>query len=241
MNKDSNRYVLLFGLGICVICSLLLSGVAEGLRSRIERNEALAARQEILAVAGQPLPDPADAQSVLAVYRQVIEEAGVNPRGEIIVGPDGAPGSDQGQSLPLYIYRVQGAVRAYIFPVEGPGLWSTLYGYLAVEPDGRTVRGITFYKEAETPGLGGEVRQAWFQDNFRGKQIWDPRTRLPRAIEVIKGRVAERIPADQQAFYVDGISGATMTSQGVTALLADWLRVYDPFLERVRQQQGGAR
>jgi Na+-transporting NADH:ubiquinone oxidoreductase subunit C len=104
-----------------------------------------------------------------------------------------------------------------VLPVEGLGLWSTLYGFLALDADLETIRGLTFYEHGETPGLGGEV------DNPRWKSLWPGRKTGVGAeplIEVIRGRAG---PTDEDPFRVDGLSGATMTSRGVTNLLRFWL------------------
>ena len=131
-------------------------------------------------------------------------------------------------------------LKSLIIPVEGMGLWSTLYGYLALEPDTTTIRGITFYDHGETPGLGGEV------DNPRWKSLWPGRKAYDEswapAIKVIKGVAG---PVDEDPHRVDGLSGATITSRGVSALVRFWLgpNGFGPFLAGVRSQtqspQGG--
>jgi Na+-transporting NADH:ubiquinone oxidoreductase subunit C len=125
-----------------------------------------------------------------------------------------------------------GAPSVYAIPVFGKGLWSTLYGYLALEADLETVRGMTFYAHGETPGLGAEIEQAWFQDNFVGKKIYDAGEL--RTIRVVKGTVENRIPAEDRDYYVDGISGATITGRGVSNLLETKVALYEPFFRRVR-------
>ena len=122
----------------------------------------------------------------------------------------------------------------YAIPIAGKGLWSTLFGYFAIEPDGRTVKGITFYKHGETPGLGGEVDKPWFQQNFIGKRFVDENDQL-LGIHVIKGKVQSD---DQEAYHkVDGISGATMTGKGLEYFLKDDLVKYEPFFKQVRGRQ----
>ncbi|MDX1315152.1 MAG: FMN-binding protein, partial [Eudoraea sp.] len=97
------------------------------------------------------------------------------------------------------------------FPVSGKGLWSTLYGYFALEPDAKTVRGITFYQHGETPGLGAEIEKDWFQSKFAGKKLFE--SGQPTEFRVTK-------PGSASGDYaVDGISGATLTAKGVESLL----------------------
>ncbi|MBT6865923.1 MAG: NADH:ubiquinone reductase (Na(+)-transporting) subunit C, partial [Candidatus Marinimicrobia bacterium] len=120
-------------------------------------------------------------------------------------------------------------------PIAGKGLWSTLYGYFAVEPDGRTVKGITFYKHGETPGLGGEIEKDWFQKNFIGKQFVNEKNEL-LGIQIIKGKVQSD---DKEAYHkVDGISGATMTGKGLEYFLKDDLSKYEPFFKQIRGEHG---
>tara|TARA_Y100000590_G_C15607730_1_gene972630 strand:+ start:53 stop:664 length:612 start_codon:yes stop_codon:yes gene_type:complete len=133
------------------------------------------------------------------------------------------------ENHPIYVDRKDGIVRGYAIPISGKGLWSTLYGYFAVEPDGMTAKGITFYAHKETPGLGGEVDKAWFKDNFIGKRFVNYEGELV-GIKVIKGK------ADPESEYeVDGISGATITSKGVETFLATDLKKYETFFKNLRK------
>ncbi|MCA9400056.1 MAG: NADH:ubiquinone reductase (Na(+)-transporting) subunit C, partial [Candidatus Omnitrophica bacterium] len=133
------------------------------------------------------------------------------------------------------IYKEDGQTIAYSFPIIGKGLWSTLYGYFALEPDAKTVRGITFYSHGETPGLGAEIEKDWFTSNFVGKNIWDEEEHRLKPVEVVKGKVSDKYSGEEAEYYVDGISGATMTSKGVTAMIAKELKVYEPFFSKIRK------
>ena len=115
-------------------------------------------------------------------------------------------------------------------PISGKGLWSTLFGFLALNEDKNTVKGITFYKHKETPGLGGEVDKAWFQDNFIGKKIFNSKNELV-SIQVPKG-AASALSKDKQIHAVDGITGATVTSKGLSNFLLRDLNRYEEFLRR---------
>jgi Na+-transporting NADH:ubiquinone oxidoreductase subunit C len=135
------------------------------------------------------------------------------------------------------VYHVldeQGQVKMIVLPVEGYGLWSTLYGFLALDADTKTIKGLTFYAHGETPGLGGEV------DNPRWKALWPGRVAFDEnwepVIEVVKGQVG---PPSQAPHQVDGLSGATITSRGVTHMLDFWLsdNGFGPYLENFRTSQ----
>jgi Na+-transporting NADH:ubiquinone oxidoreductase subunit C len=121
----------------------------------------------------------------------------------------------------------------YVLPVSGKGLWSTLYGYLALADDANTVRGITFYQHGETPGLGGEVDNPQWKELWKGKTVRDGDKLV--GITVKKGRVDPSIPAEK-AHYVDGLSGATITSNGVTKFVKADLQAFESYLAQVKKQ-----
>lgn len=237
MKRDSTVYTFLFAMTICVVCSFLLAAVSEGLRSRKEQNVAIDKKRNILKAVNleTPLGAKPKPEEILSVYEQKIEEMVINSSGQVVKEMTPADVEEGSDLHPLYIYKEGGAVKAYAFPIVGKGLWSTLRGYFALEPDAKTVRGITFYEHGETPGLGAEIEKDWFQNNFKGKKIWDADAQALRPVEVIKGKVSEKIKDQKAAQYaVDGISGATMTSKGVSAMVDHELRVYEPYFSNIR-------
>ena len=135
------------------------------------------------------------------------------------------------------IYEVSGGsgVDKYIFPVYGKGLWSTMYGFIALDSDLHTIKGFTFYDHGETPGLGGEVDNPKWKSSWVGKQAYDEDWNLK--IEVIKGLVD---PDSKNAKYqVDGLSGSTLTTRGVSNLVRFWLgeEGYKPFITKLREEK----
>ena len=129
----------------------------------------------------------------------------------------------------------KGELKALILPVEGYGLWGTLYGYIALAPDARTILGITFYKHKETPGLGGEVDNPRWKARWKGRLAFDERGNP--VIGVKKGPAG---PPQEDPYNVDGLSGATLTSRGVTQLVRFWLgdNGFGPYLDNYRKQAG---
>ena len=119
----------------------------------------------------------------------------------------------------IYLLRSESGIDRIVLPVHGYGLWSTLYGFLALEADGNTVSGITFYEHAETAGLGGEVDNPAWKAKWPGKQIYADHGGV--AMRVIKGAVDPN--AAESVHQVDGLSGATLTSNGVSNMIAYWL------------------
>jgi len=245
---QGNTYTFVFALIVCIICSFTLALVSEGLKEQKELNVSLDIKKNILKAVGlkDPLDSEATPETILKTYNEKIEELVIDGRGDIIEGK--SPNNitkqkdivdeDEDTLHVLYIYKEDGQAVAYCLPIFGQGLWSKLYGYLALEPDAVTLRGITFYKHGETPGLGAEIEKEWFQENFVGKKIWDIKNNKLVPTTVVKGKVVDKISDEiEQQYYVDGISGATMTSKGVTEMLDRWLRAYEPFFEEIRAGQ----
>lgn len=253
----STSYTLRFAFMVCVVCSVFVAGSAVLLRERQEANKLLDRQSKVLAIAGITSADESLGRDEIAArFEERILARLVNlETGRYDASMDANTYdqrralSDEGQSrrapsnsakvarLPhlaqvFHVMAEDGAVEMLILPISGKGLWSTLYGYLALDADATTVRGITFYEHGETPGLGGEV------DNPRWKALWNNRlafdeTRTPR-IEVIKGTAG---PPDADPHHVDGLSGATITSRGVSHMLQLWLgpNGFGPYLEHHRK------
>lgn len=243
--QHSKPYSIVFVLAITIVFGLVLSLAASAMRDRQQFNAEVNVKRNILIAVGL-LDRGADVEltEIDAMYVDSVRSFAVDRDGAVIEGvagesldlevelqnPDAA-----GQRYPVFVVDSGGAPSAYAIPVFGKGLWSTLYGYLALEADLETVRGMTFYQHGETPGLGAEIEQAWFQDNFVGKKIYE-RGAL-RTIRVVKGKVEDRIPAGERQYYVDGISGATVTGRGVSNLLETKVALYEPYFRRVRAER----
>lgn len=254
--NDDPRKTLAVALALCLVCSLLVSVAAVGLRPLQERNESLALKREILKVAGLYRPG-VDIEQAFARLDPRLVDLG---SGEYVEGPNPADydmraaAGDPGRSLsldddediarirsrahvmPVYLLRDDSGLETVILPVYGYGLWSTMYGLLALAPDGRTVRDMSFYDQRETAGLGGEIANPRWLAQWSGKQVVDAQGRP--AFRVAKGSVD---PDSSAAIHqVDGLSGATLTSNGVTNLVRFWVGDlgYGRFLERIRAQEG---
>ena len=137
----------------------------------------------------------------------------------------------------LYVYLKDGRNEAYIVPIQGNGLWDKMYGYIALEHDLKTVRGVTFYEHKETPGLGGEVDKAWFKDQFKGKTIFDKDRRFV-SITIAKGKAADHgVKGDELTHYVDGISGASLTGKGVNIFMKADLEKFVPLFKKLQAEE----
>lgn len=237
-DKNKNSFVLGFAAAVCVVCSLFVSGAATVLKERQQENIRVDKQKNILAALKLVDPATATPSEVSAAFESGVEAYMISRDGERLDQP--VPASfdctdlfKDGSTLALPVYAAKDG--GFAIPICGKGLWSTLYGYFALEADGTTVKGITFYKHGETPGLGGEVEKPWFQENFIGKRVVDARGELV-SVSVVKGKVAEVVPAAEAYHNVDGISGATMTSRGVTEFLRRVLDTYEPYFKKIRKE-----
>ncbi|MEZ4333290.1 MAG: Na(+)-translocating NADH-quinone reductase subunit C [Myxococcota bacterium] len=257
--QHSTGYVIGFAAAVCLVCAVLVSGAAVGLKDRQETNRLLDRQEKVLKVAGlidesaHPSRDEIHSLYESSVEAKVIDLATGEPAPDIdprnfdqraaAKDPDRSRPAPENPSkimrLPnhalVFDVKRDGQLKALIIPIEGYGLWGTLYGYLALAPDARTIVGITFYSHKETPGLGGEV------DNPRWKALWPGRLAYnDRGVPTIAVRKGPAGPPAEDPYNVDGLSGATLTSRGVTNLLHFWLgdEGYGPYLEKVRERAG---
>ena len=244
MNR-SKVYSVVFVLIITVFWGFVLSFAATSLREPQQANEQRNIRENILKAVGlMEREQKLEPEEINQLYDDSVESFLVDHEGKVIPGSS-ADGVDLEEELenpdpaawrlPVFVVTEGGKASVYAIPVYGQGLWSTLYGYLALEDDLDTVKGITFYDHGETAGLGAEIEQAWFQDNFVGKRIFDGSAL--RSIQVVKGKVADVFSnAADHTYAVDGISGASITGRGVTNLLQEKLAIYAPYITRVRAE-----
>lgn len=261
MSNDTVGKTIIVALGICFVWSLLVSTAAVTLQPRQEQNKRLEKIKNILMVSdlyeqgvdiekiftekvdpavidlatGQPLP--ADRQKgLLAPAEYEIKEVSRHPKySEAIPGNKDTAGIKRKPKYGLLYYvREDGRVSKIIIPVFGKGLWSTLYGFVALDRDLRTIRGITFYDHGETPGLGGEVDNPRWKAKWDGKLAFDENWDLK--IEVIKGEV-DTSRSDAK-YKIDGLSGSTLTTKGVNELVRFWLgsEGYGHFLKKLREE-----
>ena len=223
--------------------SLLLALTSTQLKNLQEFNIELDKKKNILKCIGKDL-SLMNADAIFKEYKSNISNIILNSNGDIAANIasenlESVPNKSTGEVkyflnnieyLPAY---KSSNPEAFIIPISGKGLWSTLFGYFALEMDLNTVIGITFYKHGETPGLGGEVEKKWFQNNFVGKKIFNQTGELV-SIKVVKGKVNDVYSGEALNHGVDGISGATVTSRGVSDFLKRDLLKYEQYLKNNR-------
>ena len=221
---SSNIKTFSFAFITCVICSVLLTAAATGLKPMQERNIKIDKQKNILKALG--LYEKGQDVDVSDLYSEKVKDKWVSPSGEISE-------TKKTGYLPLHVLEQNGVITAYAMPTSGYGLWSTLYGYVALKGDGTTIQGFTIYSHKETPGLGGEADKPWFQNQFKDKRIVNENGEFV-SVTVLKGKVKDSIADSQTAYYVDGMSGATITTKGIDSFLRKDLSAYEPFSSRLR-------
>ena len=230
----SNTYTLIFTSITTIVLGFLLSFVSESLKEDQRINVEIDIMKNILySLDFSEKDDPWTVEEVKKIFDSSVIQKVVSVDGEIIdnLVPSEITSDKMETQFPLYIKIVNNSVDGYAIPIAGKGLWSTLYGYFALENDGSTVKGIRFYKHGETPGLGGEVEKDWFTNNFVGKKITD-KNGLLVSIQSVKGQVDSSSPDSYH--QVDGISGATMTTKGLNEFLMNDLKKYDSYFKKIR-------
>ncbi|MCK4494610.1 MAG: Na(+)-translocating NADH-quinone reductase subunit C [Methylococcales bacterium] len=258
LSNDSLKKTIAIALALCFVCAILVSIAAVALRPLQIENKALDMKKNILDVAGL-LTDGADINQAFAekieaklvnmetgdyVEDQAIEKydqrkAAKNPAQNIRISKDKDIASIKVKAKIAKVYLVKNGneIKSIILPVHGYGLWSTMYGFLALEADGQTVQSINFYDQAETPGLGGEVVNPNWRALWAGKKVYADDGQV--ALSLIKGVVD---PSKMGAeFQVDGLAGATLTSTGVSNLIKYWMsrEGFANYLAKIRPASEG--
>ncbi|MDR1357070.1 MAG: NADH:ubiquinone reductase (Na(+)-transporting) subunit C [Tannerellaceae bacterium] len=227
MNRDSNIYTILYASIMVVLVAVVLAFTSQSLRSYQQENEENDKRQQILRSINVQVP----ANEAKAKYNELIKDAFiVNEQGERIEGDafaaDAAKAFEQ-HAYPVFIAQADGQTK-YIMTLSGSGLWGPLWGYISVNDDRNTIYGADFSHSGETPGLGAEIVLPSFSGQFAGKHLFV--NGEFKSVEIVK---PGKSVAGQD--YVDGISGGTITSQGVNRMIFDSLSGYVHFLTSQNQ------
>ncbi len=242
-NNDSVGKTLLVAITLCLVCSVIVSTAAVALRPLQEANKSLDKKRNILLAAGL-LAQGADVeQTFTQVQPRTVELSTgaylkhAEPGLEVAIPPDEDLAKIRRRARHATVYLVPDGerLRSVILPVYGAGLYSTLYGFIALAGNGKTVQGVRFYEHGETPGLGGEIDNPRWLAQWSGKQLYDRERQL--RIAVVKGGVAPDSPESRH--QVDAISGATLTSRGVSNLMRYWLgdHGFGPYLSEIRSHE----
>ena len=221
MNTNSNSYTIIYAAIMVVIVAFLLAFVSSSLKEIQYKNVEQDTKKQILSAIN--VTDVNDAEAEFAKYE--VKDMLMNADGTLAPYTDAFQVSYKGEiaekRFHVFECKVDGATK-YILPIYGAGLWGPIWGYVALNDDKDSVFGVYFNHAGETPGLGAEITTAKFQAQFAGKKVTEN--------GAIGLTVAKNGKVTKPDYEVDGISGGTITSQGVDAMLKDCLKAYTPFL-----------
>lgn len=259
LRRDSVGYTIGFAAVVCLVCAIPIAGAAVFLRPTQMENQRVDRLSKVLAVAGLMTTDDQLTRTEILdrfasnITPRVVElstgavvdsvdantfdqrAAMADPARSMVAPPNAAKVLRLPRLALVYELRDAGGgddVKSLILPIQGYGLWSTMYGYIALEADTRTISGITFYEHGETPGLGGEIENPRWQAQWKGRRAFDDTGQL--RIRVVKGATGS---PDADPYRIEGLSGATITSRGVSNTVLFWLGPdgFGPFLEQFRR------
>lgn len=245
VNTDKNSYTIIFAVVMVVIVGSVLAFLASGLRPRIQENERFEKQQNILYAMG--INENSDTGSVNFVPTDKVEGEFSNYiKEQLVIEGDKITKNEEAYlidlkkqlaakkkgeipKLPLFIGENEGK-KYYILPMYGKGLWDAIWGFVAVD-DQMVVQGVYFDHKGETPGLGANIKQRYFMDDFTGESILEG-TRYS-GIAVAKGNndPLNKIKDDNE---VDALAGATITGNGVSAMIKETVNLYKDYLETIR-------
>jgi Na+-transporting NADH:ubiquinone oxidoreductase subunit C len=254
--KESTARTLVVALLVCLVCSVFVAGAAIALKPTQVENRQLDKQRSILAIAGLGQTGMSSAQvkemfnGTVAAKLVDLEtgefsdakdpqtfdplKAAKDPKLSSVLSADEDIASIKRLEnyTTVYVVEKDGQLETLIMPVRGYGLWSTLYGFIAIKGDLNTIAGMGFYQHAETPGLGGEVDNPKWKDQWVGKTLYNEDGEL--SVAVVKGGVDPQSPKAEH--QVDALAGATLTSKGVDNLLNFWLgkNGFGPFIANLR-------
>ncbi len=251
-SNDSIKKTLIVAFSLCIVCSVIVSAAAVMLKPAQEVNKTLDRKRNILAAAGMLDESRSVEEQFSQVTTRIVDlrtgkfsddvepakydqrKAAKDPKASEKLGAEqdqAKIGRRENYATVYLVESAQGDIDKIILPIHGYGLWSTLYGFIALESDANTVAGLGFYEHGETPGLGGEV------DNPRWKAFW-PGKQVYRDGEVEIGLIKGNVnPSSADAdWQIDGLAGATLTARGVTNLVQFWLgeNGFQPFLNNLK-------
>lgn len=245
--QRSNLYIVVFSAILTIVLGGLLSGTSVVLKPLQDKQVELDTKKKILG-AVMDISNIEDANEILALYDKRVTSTVVDINGEPMAtdakgNPLVAEKIDfqknhnkfkkdvESRPYPVFMYMKEdgSGVDAYIFPMFGAGLWDWISGFVAVDSDLNTVRGVAFDHKSETPGLGARITDEAVKARFVGKKLYDASGTL-QSVNMIKGEKGE--PLDDH--HIDGMSGATLTGKGLNAMLMDYFGYYGAYIDKVK-------
>ena len=234
--RQSNGYVIGFAVAMTVICGGLLALANQGLKAKQQEQVTLDTQKQILSA----VMSIEESTPVSDIYSSQITSYVVNTDGKKVDGVIAEKVNTKKEfkkkeasekNLPVFEYKDEsGKVSAYIIPMFGKGLWDDVWGYVALDTDLNTIKGASYAHKGETPGLGARITDKEVQDRFVGKKVLGSDGNVA-SVSFIKG---EAVQSDFTPHEVDGLSGATMTTKGVNAMMSDYFNLYNSYFNTLR-------
>lgn len=247
--QRSNTYIILFSIALTVILGGLLSLAAVGLKPAQDKQVELDTKKKILG-AVMDISNIEDPNKILAMYEERVKSQVVNINGEVITQDDRGNAvvaekvniqknyrfAPEDRMYPVFMFMDENnpeKVDAYIFPTFGNGLWDWISGYIALDSDLSTIRGVAFDHKQETPGLGARITSDQIKQRYVGKEIYNEQGELV-SVTMVKGEGNAGLTEHQ----VDGLSGATMTAKGVNKMLEQYFTYYQQaFISKIKSEK----
>ncbi len=246
INTEKNSYTILFAIIMVIVVGSLLAFAAEGLKGNISENKRIEKQQNILYALGI---NENDESSVSFISKDVVADVfSKNVTKQIVIQGDKvtedaeaylvdvkkekslAKNESYQRRLPLFISETESGTY-YVAPIRGKGLWDAIWGFVALDKD-MVVKGVFFDHKGETPGLGANINQRFFMDDFTGEHLYDPSGNFT-GIQVAKGNGDPKNERKTDN-KVDAIAGSTITGNGVTAMIKDELKLYIPYFQTLK-------
>ncbi len=242
---EKNSYTIFFSIIMVLVVGSLLAGVAQGLKGKIEENKRIEKQQNILYAMGVN-NNQSDTDVAFIPPKKVESEFSKYIKKQLVCQGDNiseennaylidikkeevlAKKGNYERRLPLFIGEKEGKT-FYIIPLRGKGLWDAVWGYIALDKE-YVVQGVFFDHKGETPGLGANIKERFFMDDFKGEKIFKG-TEF-KGISIVKGN-NDPLNKDKTDNEVDALAGATITGDGLTAMIKKDLKLYLPCLEKI--------
>lgn len=248
---ESNVYTLIFAIVMVVVVGALLAFVASSLSSRIQKNRELETQQNILYALGENNDENPysgsgsvnfiSTEDVQEDFKKYITKQYLLQNGEMKEDANAFKTNlkmelakpENEMKLPLYIGEKEGET-FYIIPMRGKGLWDAVWGYMALDKD-LVIQGVFFDHAGETPGLGANIKERFFMDDFHGEHIFDSNNNL-KGVSIAKGNM-DPLNKRKEDHKVDAIAGATITGNGVSVMIDKTLKMYEPYLIKLTKEK----
>ncbi len=247
LNKNSDNYILIFAIIMTVVLGAVLSFVSLSLASTQKGERDFEQKKFILlSVLGADKVEALSKTEVVAMYDAQVVDFVVDQTGKKIdnlaakdvivakeykkLNKDGTVKSGETLKMPIYQFKsAEGVVVNYILPAFGFGLWDNIWGFVALESDLNTIKGVIFDHKGETPGLGARITEGKVQQRFIGKKMYDANGAA--ALQLMKG---EGLDYSSEANKVDGMSGATLTSNGLNHMFTNYFNLYKNYFSTIK-------